>query len=131
MTFPDGSSPKPLRRKRGAPLGNANRFKHGIYARPSLPFEIKNPARIPITDLQAEIDTYRDFIHRFGETALRLAFNDLESARRALLTLAYASNQLAALVRTQAHGLLFSSDVQAIEQWVASLPSPDEKIDDP
>ena len=109
-----------------APLGNTNRLKHGIYTRPVLPFGSKDASRVPITDLSTEIVAYQDYIRQYGQSTLPVAYNDLETGRKTLFTLAYAVNQLASLVRSQHHAQLFTSNAQALEKGVASLPSAEE-----
>lgn len=131
MTTNNDPTIQPIRRRRGGQPGNANRLKHGLYAQPSLPFEHRDPLSVPVTDLQVEIDTYQQFIHQYGQAALRTGFNDLETARLSLLTIAYASNQLATLVRIQARARLFTSTTQEFEAWLASLPSPEEENGNP
>ena len=126
MPASDSSSPAPLHHRRGGQPGNANHLKHGLYARPKLPFTSREPASVPVTDLQAEIDLYREYIRTYAEASLGSGTGDQESARRSLLALAYASNQLAALVRIQAHARLFTSTSREFQTWLASLPGPGE-----
>jgi len=76
------SSGEAPRRRRGAPLGNANHLKHGFYSRLLCPWEKKILDQIPFTDLQGEIETLRAFLQRYGEIASRADPGDQESARR-------------------------------------------------
>jgi hypothetical protein len=130
MNTIDETTPNKSRRKRGAQPGNSNHLKHGLYAHPPLPFEIKDSSRIPVTDLSAEISTYKEFILAYGRAALPDASTDLEAARKTLLALAYAANQLATLTRFQYHAQLYTASSQSLEKWVASLPFPADESQD-
>jgi hypothetical protein len=127
MKTSNDSAVQPIRRRRGGQPGNANHLKHGLYARPVFPFKHRDPADIPVTDLADEIGIYQLCIQQYGETIISGAVTDPDIARRNLLTLAYAGNQLAALVRIQARASLFTSTNREFQTWLASLPSPQEE----
>lgn len=93
------SLPKP---KRGAPLGNKNRFVHGAYARRPEPApEPENPSPLGRLSLVNEIAILRVFILRTA-VAGNIHLN-LEQIQKLLHNLSLAATALTRLVQTEAY----------------------------
>ena len=107
-TVPPAPRPTPPRRKRGAPRGNHNAFKHGFYSqvlRPQAQFDL-NDAKIN-NDLEAEISLLRVTIKGLAA--------DTQYDRKEL---AYLLRTLSLLVSTQyriAGERLFWNENQAMD----------------
>jgi uncharacterized protein YjcR len=89
------------RRKRGAPNGNWNAFKHGFYSKRFKPLEIQDLDTALGDGLEDEIALLRVIIRRVFEYADDDDKQTLDQWSRTLNTLGAASTRLAALIRTQ------------------------------
>jgi uncharacterized protein YjcR len=89
------------RRKRGAPNGNWNAFKHGFYSKRFKPLEIQDLDTAMGDGLEDEIALLRVIIRRVFEYADDDDKQTLDQWSRTLNTLGAASTRLAALIRTQ------------------------------
>ena len=97
--MPSETPPSLPKRKRGAPLGNKNRYVHGAYARRPAPApENESPSdRLSLTH---EIGLLRAYLHR---TAMLGALNfDLEQTLEILHALSLAATALTRLIHTEA-----------------------------
>jgi uncharacterized protein YjcR len=88
-------------RKRGAPNGNWNAFKHGFYSKRFKPLEIQDLDTALGDGLEDEIALLRVIIRRVFEYADDDDKQTLDQWSRTLNTLGAASTRLAALIRTQ------------------------------
>jgi uncharacterized protein YjcR len=88
-------------RKRGAPSGNWNAFKHGFYSKRFRPLEIQDLDTALGDGLEDEIALLRVIIRRVFEYADDDDKQTLDQWSRTLNTLGAASTRLAALIRTQ------------------------------
>lgn len=89
------------RKKRGAPNGNWNAFKHGFYSKRFLPLELSDLDTALGDGLEDEIALLRVIIRRVFEYATDDEKQSLDQWSRTLNTLGAASTRLAALIRTQ------------------------------
>jgi hypothetical protein len=89
-------SPSPAKKKRGAPLGNRNRLKHGFYSRRFLTAEIKDLENGE-HNLDDEIKLIRIYLRRLTEKAD--TFTSLEQGMEFLRALSMATYTISRLVR--------------------------------
>ena len=89
------------KKRRGAPDGNWNAFKHGFYSRRFKPLEISDLDTALGDGLEDEIALLRVIIRRVFEYADEDDKQTLDQWSRTLNTLGAASTRLAALIRTQ------------------------------
>jgi hypothetical protein len=99
------SSTSPSRR-RGAPRGNKNAYKHGFYSRQFPPADLAGASPTSPSGLQDEIAMLRLFMRRL--IRLGAASDDLELTVDMLRVLCLAASSLNRLVRTQ--HLIFTPD---------------------
>jgi hypothetical protein len=105
----------PSSRKRGAPQGNRNALKHGLYAR-HFPYEFKKIfLKWGLTDYAAEVQALRVSIDKLVEFILTPGA-DSDAITRKTLAMAVA---VSALVNTsRQHSLFNSNDTPVHVSWL-------------
>ncbi len=93
-------SPASLPRRRGAPLGNSNAFKHGFYTRRLRKRDLSGVESIHDNGLQEEIALIRVFTRRLVE-ACDPANDDPYFLADTLRTLCLASSTITRVIKTQ------------------------------
>lgn len=95
----------PTKKRRGAPLGNRNAFKHGFYARQFNHLNLAGLSNPQSDDLDTHIDLIRLSTRRLLESSD--SFTDFQSALAALRAVTQASLAFSRLLRTRflIHGL--------------------------
>jgi hypothetical protein len=97
--MPSETPPSLPKRKRGAPLGNKNRYVHGAYARRPAPAPA-HPSPPDRLSLSYDIGILRAYLHRTA--MLGVLTCDLEQTQELLHTLSLAATALTRLIHTEA-----------------------------
>ena len=102
-------------KKRGAPRGNHNAFKHGFYSSAFKEQERRLLAQLSPADLSAEVDLLRIAMFRFVQ-ALNASTSplDAEAQLSALRALTLGTHSIARLLRT--------------ERWMSTFTEPTPEL---
>jgi hypothetical protein len=93
------NSPPPVRRSRGAPIGNHNAFKHGFYSRFYKKAELTDINSLEPLNLADEIEIMRVYIRRTIENDA--GSHDFLESVALMRILCLATHSLTRLIRTQ------------------------------
>ena len=98
-----------------APRGNANAYKHGLYAKRFTDDQIKDLRRMPLDDLRQEIAMLRVIIDRMLELCLQ--DQDIEIIAKTTNSLSIAVSTLNTTIRTHA---LMTGTYQPLDEALAA-----------
>ena len=112
-----------MKRKRGAPAGNHNAYKHGFYSAGFKAAEMRLLAQVPAADLSAEIQLIRVTSLRFLQ-AINAATQPLDFATQlsALRALNLSAHSISSLLRAQ---VLNATARELAADLAAALSRPD------
>jgi hypothetical protein len=120
-----------MKRKRGAPLGNLNAFKHGFYSGRFSPAERRSLDEQASPDLVDEIALVRVAVSRFlASLEMDDAPRDLQSELAILRTINLGALSINGLVRTRlmlaASGTSLNAAVSFLRSSSTPAPDPSE-----
>ena len=107
------------KRKPGAPKGNTNAVKSGLYSSHTRAMQAEAFEKLAPDQLQGQIDVLRIFIDRFVRAAKPDPSH--EEARDDLKTLTRASEHIAYLIRQSVYIQSLSQPLQDTDDWLAKL----------
>jgi hypothetical protein len=108
----------------GAPRGNTNALKHGLYAKRFTPLEVHGLSKMDFDDLRHEIAALRVVADRILELLAELPKLEGDPERTttlAALINSYVNASTAIITAVRAHAILSGKDAGALEPIEAAI----------